>query len=93
MKEQVLAAKEGKPCMDCGVVYPVYVMDFDHVRGEKLFEISRMTKRGFTPMRLAQEIAKCDLVCSNCHRIRTFTRGQHRQTVEPVEEQQGELFV
>jgi hypothetical protein len=30
------------PCADCGVKYPPYVMDFDHVRGEKMGTLSRL---------------------------------------------------
>lgn len=58
------------PCMDCGIVYPPYVMDFDHVRGVKVRNVSNYG--GFSsPTKLLEEIDKCDLVCSNCHRIRT----------------------
>ena len=67
----IRAQKEGKPCMDCGEYYPYYVMDFDHVRGTKEFNISDAAYSvGF--QRLIDEIVKCDLVCSNCHRERTF---------------------
>jgi hypothetical protein len=58
------------PCMDCGASYPPYVMDFDHVRGKKLFDIGRM--RSQTAAKIMSEIAKCDVVCANCHRIRTY---------------------
>jgi len=60
-----------KPCMDCGIKYPSYVMDFDHRdRNSKIASISDM--KYFSTNRLIAEIAKCDVVCSNCHRIRTF---------------------
>ena len=62
------------PCADCGVTYPHYVMDFDHVRGEKLFSIGTSQKdfgcKALSVLR--QEIAKCEVVCSNCHRERTW---------------------
>lgn len=62
---------KSKPCADCGNVYPPYVMHFDHVRGEKLFNIgNRIT---IAMSRLLAEIAKCDLVCANCHAIRTHS--------------------
>lgn len=71
VREQVRRAKE-KPCSDCGVKYPYYVMDFDHL-SNKSFNISeQMAKVGWT--KLKQEIDKCDVVCSNCHRARTFQR-------------------
>ena len=59
--------------MDCNVTYPSYVMDFDHVRGEKKFLLARgHQKTGFN--QVIAEMAKCDVVCSNCHRIRTHGR-------------------
>lgn len=63
---------KNKPCKDCGKSYPHYVMDFDHVRGKKVDIISRMSRRGASLETLKKEIKKCDLVCANCHRKRTF---------------------
>lgn len=62
------------PCHDCGRIYPTPVMEFDHVREEKIDNISSMVSRGVTLEILREEIAKCDLVCANCHRIRTMNR-------------------
>lgn len=62
------ALKEGKPCADCGGVFPPVCMDFDHVRGEKLCNVAKMGTYAWS--RVLEEIAKCDLVCANCHRIR-----------------------
>lgn len=64
------------PCMDCGVSYPPYVMDFDH-RDEtvKVDNVANMVGHANNSMTLImEEIAKCDLVCANCHRIRTHNR-------------------
>ena len=69
----IVAREKSRPCVDCGVTYPPYVMDFDHVRGEKLKEIGVMRGTVSTRVLLA-EIAKCEVVCSNCHRIRTHRR-------------------
>jgi len=70
-----------KPCADCGERYPSYVMDWDHVRGKKLFNIallkSQWSKRG-TKRLFLREIKKCDLVCSNCHRERTHQKHLKR---------------
>lgn len=65
------------PCADCGGRFPVECMDFDHVRGSKVANISRM--HGHARERVMEEVAKCDVVCSNCHRIRTAARlkGAH----------------
>lgn len=63
------------PCMDCGNSFPHYVMDFDHRDpATKHHCVSRVNKFR-TEKKLLEEIAKCDLVCSNCHRIRTYTRN------------------
>ncbi|QWT29991.1 HNH endonuclease [Streptomyces phage TunaTartare] len=71
---QKIRAEKEKPCADCGVSYPYYVMDFDHLENKE-FNISEFKSRyGWT--RLKKEIDKCDVVCANCHRIRTFERSQ-----------------
>ena len=57
------------PCTDCKQEFVPCVMDFDHVRGEKKFEIGKGSL--VTRVVLLHELAKCDLVCANCHRIRT----------------------
>lgn len=48
-------------------------MDFDHVRGLKEGEISQLVYTAGEE-RLRSELDKCDVVCANCHRIRTSTR-------------------
>lgn len=50
-------------------------MDFDHARGQKVADISRLAVRGATKQ-LREELVKCDVVCANCHRIRTFNRSR-----------------
>lgn len=66
------ALKTG-PCADCGIVYPHYVMDFDHLDGaEKLHNVSNLMASSLE--KLIEEIQKCDLVCANCHRARTWNR-------------------
>lgn len=71
VKEEVNKIKSS-PCVDCGLCFPPYVMDFDHVRGTKTHNVSRLLHWGSNAV--FAEIAKCDLVCSNCHRIRTHNR-------------------
>ncbi len=69
LKEYIQVCKD-IPCMDCKKQYPHYVMDFDHVRGEKKFNIGGShIKYGIDTIK--NEIDKCDVVCSNCHRERT----------------------
>ena len=67
--------------MDCGFTYPPYVMDFDHIDGEKAFNIGMAVCRRGSAALLA-EAAKCEIVCSNCHRARTWHRQSH-PTLKP----------
>ena len=60
------------PCADCGIKYPYYVMQFDHVRGVKLFNLGN-TNSGIK--KVIEEIAKCEVVCANCHMERTHVRS------------------
>lgn len=69
----VVAAKTDKPCTDCKVIYPSYVVDFDHLGEDKDRDIAKMITHS-SLAKIILEIAKCELVCSNCHRIRTHTR-------------------
>lgn len=58
------------PCVDCGISDPL-VMEFDHVRGTKIREVSLLVREGATLARLRAEIAKCAVRCANCHRRKT----------------------
>ena len=69
----ILQAKD-VPCADCKTRFHYSVMEFDHVRDKKLFNISECSKRWTTKIGLLEEIEKCDVVCANCHRMRTFNR-------------------
>lgn len=64
----IIVEAKSKPCADCGVQYPPFVMDFDH-QGDKQFPLSRGHQYGIR--RIVAEISKCEVVCANCHRIRT----------------------
>jgi len=57
-------------CMLCGFSHPA-VLDFHHRDPlSKTLEISKMVDHGFAYDKIEQEIAKCDVLCSNCHRIK-----------------------
>jgi hypothetical protein len=72
IREYITQQKQ-KPCHDCGKTYPHYVMDFDHL-SNKEFQISFAIVAKYSLKRIEKEIQKCELVCSNCHRIRTHNR-------------------
>jgi len=61
--------KMNNPCKDCGEEDPV-VLEFDHIKGNKLANISKMLDR-FPWKEIIRELKKCDVVCANCHRRRT----------------------
>lgn len=66
--------EKSRPCADCGIRYPYWVMDFDHRESEtKLDNISSMVSRRSVAA-IKEEISKCDVVCANCHRQRTHER-------------------
>ena len=65
--------KESLPCLDCKKHFPYYVMDFDHVRGKKHANVMELIPT-LSKKKIDEEIAKCEIVCSNCHRIRTHMR-------------------
>lgn len=60
-------------CVDCGIKTQV-VLDFDHVRGKKVMPISQIIRSGYPVRKLLAEIDKCEVRCSNCHRIVTAQR-------------------
>jgi len=59
------------PCMRCGNSN-LMVLEFDHRnREEKSFSISDAITRGVELEDLKAELLKCDVLCSNCHAIKT----------------------
>ena len=65
------------PCVDCGISDTV-VLEFDHLR-DKANAVTVMARRGFSIENLQDEISKCEIVCANCHKRRTYTRsGSYR---------------
>lgn len=71
-RDYILTRKD-VPCADCGIKYPYPVMEFDHLRDKK-FNISSAVNKAASMQALIDEISKCEVVCANCHRIRTFER-------------------
>ena len=64
--------KEARKCADCGINYPYYVMDFDHLHSKEA-NISALINT-CSMRKIRAEIDKCEVVCANCHRQRTFSR-------------------
>ena len=74
-RDYLMKIKESNPCTDCGKSYPYYVMHFDHIY-EKNASISDLSRASVSIERLQQEVDNCELVCANCHAIRTHERKQ-----------------
>lgn len=72
-KIQDLKAETG--CTDCGII-DRRVLDFDHIGSDKIADVSELIRRGHAWPKISAEIAKCEVVCSNCHRIRTWERRE-----------------
>lgn len=70
---RVIEERKSVPCTDCKRVYHPWQMDFDHLR-DKQFDVSTAAGRS-SLARLIQEIEKCEVVCANCHRDRTYRRN------------------
>lgn len=75
VRDYVRKEKESNPCMDCGINYPYYIMEYDHTESNKIKTVSWLASSG-TIDQVIQEINKCDLICSNCHKARTWNRMQ-----------------
>jgi hypothetical protein len=76
----IWAYKSNHSCVDCGFSDPK-ALDFDHVRGEKKYNLSQMSELGLGRQKILDEIAKCDVRCSNCHRIATHDRAKRVRNI------------
>jgi len=73
MREMINSFRD-QPCTDCKKKFPRHITEFDHCRGRKLFSVGGKTAYGVVGT--LNEIAKCDLVCANCHLERAWKRQQ-----------------
>lgn len=82
------------PCVDCGTV-DLRVLDFDHRDGaEKLANVGQLLCGGLAWSTILGEIAKCDVRCSNCHRIITSERADNwrQKAMASLDENVGKRF-
>lgn len=78
----VRQAKSG-PCVDCGGRFHFAAMQFDHVRGTKRFNIGDAIGSGRSIEQIRTELTKCELVCGNCHAVRTYEREMaHQESID-----------
>jgi hypothetical protein len=74
--EELHLYKEKHGCVDCRNRYPHYVLEFDHKPEFNKIDVVYRVLRNYGPEAAWQEVAKCDVVCANCHKIRTYQREQ-----------------
>ena len=75
-----------RPCADCGEVLLPHQMDFDHRNPEdKLFRLTEGRAMLMSRDRLLSEVSKCDVVCANCHRLRTRATHVERMTRQTLQ--------
>lgn len=77
LRREIWKIKEDSGCIDCKEMYPHYVLEFDHREGEeKIGSVSELYASRGREIGLS-EAKKCDIVCANCHKIRTYNRAQN----------------
>lgn len=74
-KQRLYAYLSSHPCVDCGET-DIRVLEFDHVRGNKSASITNLLKNVTSWKVIEAEIAKCEVRCANCHRLKTLERGK-----------------
>lgn len=82
----VTEIKESNPCTDCGQFFLGCQMQFDHIGTDKIKSVSDTIRYNTLPKVLA-ELAKCELVCANCHALRTW----QRKFSEPLDSQRTDV--
>jgi hypothetical protein len=74
--EELHLYKEKLGCADCRSHFPHYVLEFDHKPEFQKIDVVYRVLRNYGEAAAWNEVAKCDVVCANCHKIRTYTREQ-----------------
>lgn len=78
VREKFFGFLAQRACVDCGNDDPL-TLDFDHVRGEKADNVSKMITNGCSWKKLMSEIKKCVVRCANCHRKKTYANSFRAQ--------------
>jgi hypothetical protein len=77
-RREYVNAYKNRPCLDCGQAYDPCVMDLHHREGEeKLKNLAIMASERYTYKMIDAELAKCDPLCANCHRMRHKRANVH----------------
>lgn len=74
--KQLIDEVKTKPCKDCGGKFAPYVMELDHLDGNKKIDsVSKMINNEKSLKLILEEFDKTEVICTNCHRIRTYKRS------------------
>lgn len=74
-RDWLAGIKIASSCVDCGYNKHPAALHFDHVRGEKKFDMARC--RNYSDADIKAELEKCEVRCANCHAERSYERGQY----------------
>lgn len=75
MRTMIDEAKN-KACVVCGIQFHFAAMQFDHVRGVKKFDMAYALSAAKSLEALVDEIAKCDVICANCHAVKSHNQRE-----------------
>ena len=76
---EFISSMKQRPCTDCGIQYQPWQMTFDHLPGTiKLANVAQLHVLAGRAG-ILEEVAKCEVVCFNCHADRTYRRA-HQET-------------
>lgn len=77
-RRELIRKLKNKPCGDCLDWFNPWQMDFDHRPGTHKIAAVGMFAHTASMERVMAEARKCDLVCANCHRNRTYRRSHEK---------------
>lgn len=70
--KRILEVAKNKPCIDCGHIFQTCAMDLHHRNPEEKIRDVANLQNFSSEKKLREEIDKCDVICSNCHRVRSY---------------------
>ena len=71
-RQEFYEFKKTLSCERCGFDHPA-ALDFHHSNDDKEYNIAAMFSEGFSLPKILEEVKKCEVLCSNCHRIEHST--------------------
>jgi hypothetical protein len=73
-KREIWDMKEASGCVDCKEKYPHYMLEFDHLPEFEKIGSPTQLMQTYSWSKAMDEMDKCEIVCANCHKIRTWSR-------------------